>query len=185
MAGFAHVSGVCRLVLSLCCVAQLTSVADACSYPPGIIGSPPSQPFVVLGKGRIAGNRWDSLLFHRKDGICTELALDTESLVVCGQLSPLAVSLISGTGRSGKEATAISLVALSRVKSVRLIFTGRPSETAYPKELGQQRGRQAQVSPSLRVFARAYQGPFCLSRYIAYNQAHQVVFTSFEHACDE
>ena len=171
--------------VSVCFVGSLTSISAALTFPLGIIGSPPPQPFTVLGKGRINGLRWDGLLFRSQGKPCTELAVGTESLPACGQASPLAVTSLTTTGRNGSEVTALSLVALSRVHSVHLIFAGRSAETLRLKALEAKSAREARVSSALHIFVRVFRGPFCLSRYVAFNKAHQKIFTSLQHPCDE
>jgi hypothetical protein len=165
--------------------AQAALCAAAPTHPPGIIGSPPPPPFVVLGKGRVDGRGWDGIVYQDHDGLCSEVAVHTESLVVCGHPTPLTVTSLTTRGHSGKEVTALSLVALPRVWTVQLTLLGRPTKTVRPRHIRTRRARRAHVWPALRVAMRVVRGPFCLHQFIAFNKAHQKIFTSFEHQCDE
>lgn len=151
-------------------------------YPAGIIGSPPAKPLVVVGKGRIGGRRWDSVLFQRADGPCNEVALGTESLAVCGSVQPPAVTSLSVKGQGRDEVSALSVVANSRAWSVRAqLSTG--VRVLHLRRVPARAAHRARVSRSLRGFARVYRGSFCLVHYDVFGRRHRLLYSSLDHSC--
>jgi hypothetical protein len=151
-------------------------------HPAGIIGSPPDKPLVVIGKGRLGGHRWDSVLFQRPDGLCNEVALGTESLAVCGSVWPPAVTSLSAKGQGGGEVSVLSVVADSRARSVRAqLSTG--VRVLQLRRVPARAAHRAHVSRTLRVFAQVYRGAFCLVHYDVLDRRHRLLYSSLNHPC--
>ena len=153
------------------------------AYPPGVIGSPPQVPLLVIAKGNVAGHRWDSVMFRVEDGPCNEVALATESLSECGPINPPAITSLTAVGMPKSEATVLSVAASSRARSIRAQFLNEV-RILHLRRVSAVAARRAKLPSSLRVFAQLFRGPFCLKHYEVLDSYHRVIFSSDIHPCD-
>lgn len=113
---------------------------------------------------------------------CIEVVSETDSVNVCGSVDPVPLLLAHSVDVPSGQRTALGMVFLLRVGSVRLWLAAHRSRRIWLKVVTLEQARTLGLE-RFGYATRAFAGRFCLRRFATYSRSGDHLTTSPKTSC--